>query len=102
MFITNGPRSWKLKGPSMLSRISIVTNLLLLLLSGGSVLIFLGREWTGSLGSTQRPLPGTDAQELWQYITKDNPYKSWKTFPKLPGRFIHASEQPHGDWIAAY
>jgi len=86
----------------MARRKSLVTHLLLWLLAGGSVLIFLGRGWTGSLGATQRPLPGPDAQELWQYITKDNPYKSWKTFPKLPGRFIHASEQPHGDWIAAY
>jgi hypothetical protein len=76
--------------------------LLLLVLAAGAVLILLSRGWTGSVGATQRPLPPPDAQQLWQYITKDNPYKSWKTFPKLPGRFIHANEQPHGDWIAAY
>jgi hypothetical protein len=83
-------------------RKSRVINLLLWLLAAGAVLVFLGRGSTGSLGATQRPLPGPDAQQLWQYITKDNPYKSWKNFPKLPGRFIHATEQPHGDWIAAY
>lgn len=83
-------------------RKSLVTNSLLWILAAGAVLIFLGREWTGSLGATQRPLPGPDAQQLWQYISKDNPYKSWKSFPNLPGRFIHANEQPHGDWIAAY
>ena len=47
-------------------------------------------------------MPGPDAQQLWKYISKDNPYKSWKTFPNLPGRFLHVKENPHGDWIAAY
>lgn len=83
-------------------RKSLVANSLLWILAASAVLMVLGRGSTGSLGATQRPLPGPDAQQLWQYISKDNPYKSWKNFPKLPGRFIHASEQPHGDWIAAY
>jgi hypothetical protein len=47
-------------------------------------------------------LPGPDARQLWKYITKDNPYKSWQNFPNLPGRFVHVNENPHGDWVAIY
>lgn len=50
----------------------------------------------------QSKMPGPDAQQLWQYISKDSPYRSWKNFPNLPGRFLHVKENPHGDWIAAY
>jgi hypothetical protein len=81
---------------------SFITKSLLLTLAAGAVLVFVGRGMTSSVGATQRSRPGPDAQQLWQYITKDNPYRSWKNFPNLPGRFIHATEQPHGDWIAAY
>lgn len=86
----------------MPNRKSFVTNSLLVILAAAALLVVLGRGWTNSIGATQRPLPGPDAQQLWQYITKDNPYKSWKNFPNLTNRYIRANEQPHGDWIAAY
>jgi hypothetical protein len=66
-------------------RKSLVTHSLLWLLAAGAVVDVLGRGWIDSHGATQRPLPGPDAQQLWQYISKDNPYKAWKNFPKLPG-----------------
>lgn len=28
------------------------------------------------------PLPEADPVSIWEYITKDNPYKNWATFPK--------------------
>lgn len=69
-----------------------------------SVLIIAGsRAKAGSIGGVLPPqMPGPDAQQLWKYITKENPYKSWKTFPDLAGRFVHVNESPHGDWIAVY
>ena len=51
--------------------------------------------------SRQAQLPGADARQLWQYISKDNPYQSWKTFPGVP-RYVHVAENPHGDWVAVY
>ena len=74
------------------------------ILLAGTILITLnGRVWPGSSAATlQTQMPGADAQQLWKYITKDNPYKSWKNFPNLPGRFLHVKENPHGDWIATY
>lgn len=86
----------------MPNRKSFVTNSLLGILVAAAVLTVLSRGWTSSLGATQQHLPPPDAQQLWQYITKGNPYKSWKNFPNLPKRYIQANEQPHGDWIAAY
>src|SRR5262245_51315300 len=61
-----------------------------------------GRRQAASNASTIQAMPGPDAQELWKHISKDNPYKSWKNFPNLPGRFVRLKEKPHGDWIAAY
>lgn len=67
------------------------------------LLIVSGRGWPATTASTpQSQMPGPDAQQLWKYITKDNPYASWKNFPNLPGRFLHVKENPHGNWIAAY
>ncbi len=81
-----------------------LTDLRLWVLLVGAVLMILGgRGWVGSSASTlQRTMPQADAQQLWQYITKDNPYKSWKNFPNQQGRFLQVKENPHGDWIAAY
>jgi hypothetical protein len=60
----------------------------------------VGPGW--SAAAFQAQMPGADAQQLWKYISKDNPYKSWKNFPDVPGRFLHVRENPHGDWIATY
>ena len=68
----------------------------------GSLLIIVGGRVRAGSATLQTQMPGADAQQLWQYITKDNPYKSWKNFPNLPGRFLHVKENPHGDWVAAY
>jgi hypothetical protein len=69
----------------------------------GSLAGFVGSSVrAGSVAPFQQQLPGADAQQLWKYITKDNPYKSWRNFPHLPGRFLHVKENPHGDWVAAY
>ena len=74
-----------------------------ILLTGMALTMFSGKDWSNSNASTlQSQMPGPDAQQLWKHITKDNPYKSWKNFPNLPGRFLHVKENPHGDWIAAY
>jgi hypothetical protein len=81
-----------------------LADLLCCILVVSTILIVVeSRRWSGSAASTLQPqMPGPDAQQLWQYITKDNPYPSWKNFPNLPGRFLHVKENPHGDWIAAY
>jgi hypothetical protein len=55
---------------------------------------------SGSPGQTI--LPGADAQQLWKYITKDNPYKLWKSPPNQSTRYVHVNENPHGDWVAVY
>jgi hypothetical protein len=91
-----------MKGLIMTDRKSLVTNSLLWILAMGVVFVFLGSGWHGSQGAPQQPLPRSDAQQLWQYITKDNPYKSWQNFPNLTSRIMRARENPHGDWIAAY
>jgi hypothetical protein len=71
----------------------------------GSAIMVVGR-WSSEAGSVapilQAPAPGADAQQLWKYISKDNPYKSWKNFPGQSGRYVHVNENPHGDWIAVY
>src|SRR5262245_5862193 len=73
------------------------------LLASTALVIFGGKAWPGSSASTlQAKMPGPDAQQLWKYISKDNPYKSWKNFPDLSERFLHVKENPHGDWIATY
>lgn len=76
---------------------------LVCVLAGASLLVVTtSRAGAGSVASAQQKMPGADAQQLWQYIAKDNPYRSWKNFPNLPGRFLHVKENPHGDWVAAY
>jgi hypothetical protein len=81
---------------------SRVAHLFFCLVAGFVVLVFLAAGWPRVSATQQAALPGPDAQQLWQYISQDNPYKSWKNFPNLPARFIHVTEKPHGDWIAAY
>ncbi len=55
-----------------------------------------------SLAATiQTQMPGPDAQQLWNHITKTNNYLYWKNLPDLP-RYIHVRENPHGDWVAVY
>src|ERR1051326_8078730 len=74
-----------------------------ILLAGVVMIILNSTTGSGSSAATlQSQMPGADAQQLWKYITRDNPYKSWKNFPNLPGRFLHVKENPHGDWIATY
>lgn len=92
-----------MESEAMTLRKESLTHFLLLILAVSAILVIVsGREWTGSIASTVQPqMPGPDAQQLWKHITKDNPYKSWKTFPNLP-RYIHVDELPHGDWVAAY
>ena len=73
------------------------------LLTGIVLFILCAKIWPGSsVAGVQAQMPGPDAQKLWQYISKDNPYKSWKNFPDVPNRFLHVKENPHGDWIATY
>ncbi len=74
--------------------------LLFCIIAGGAILIFTNSLWTGS-AAFQKQMPRADHNELWNYITKENPYKSWKTMPDLP-RFLHVRENPHGDWVVVY
>jgi hypothetical protein len=45
--------------------------------------------------------PGADAEQLWQYITKLSPYKSWRTLPRMTNP-LRVTEIPHGDWVGIY
>jgi hypothetical protein len=81
-----------------------LSNISLGILLTGIVLFiaFSKAEPASSAATIQIQMPGANAQQLWTYITKDNPYKSWKNFPDVPERFLHVKENPHGDWIATY
>jgi hypothetical protein len=74
----------------------VVLTAIVLFIVGGKA----GRA--SSAATVQSKMPGPDAQQLWKYISKDNPYTSWKNFPDVPDRFLHVKENPHGDWIATY
>lgn len=77
--------------------------LLILTLAVVGLISAAGRRATSSARSAeQTQMPGADAQQLWQYITKDNSYKSWKNLPNQGTRYVHVDEKPHGDWIALY
>jgi hypothetical protein len=77
--------------------------LLLWILVLGAIVIVAGRTIsTGTASSTPTAqMPGADARQLWNYITRTNNYLSWRTLPDLP-RYIHVKENPHGDWVAVY
>ena len=74
--------------------------LLVCLVAGSAILILANSTGSGS-AIVQKQMPGADHNQLWNYITKENNYLSWKTLPDLP-RYIHVSEKPHGDWVAVY
>jgi hypothetical protein len=79
-----------------------LVQLLILVIAAGTLLLISNQNWFGSsAASLQTLMPGPDAQQLFRYITKDNPYNKWKTLPNAP-RFLHVKENPHGDWIAVY
>lgn len=62
------------------------------------------------------PMPPAEANALWHYITRQNPYKptpkanepstsgGWNKFPGLEKESYpyRADEQPHGDWVGVY
>ena len=74
-----------------------------MLVASAILFVVTSRHQPASSASTiQSGMPGPDSLELWRYITKDNPYKSWRSFPNFPGRFAQVKENPHGDWIAVY
>lgn len=75
--------------------------LLLLCILAGSTIFILANGVRTESAPLQRQGPGPDHNQLWSHITKDNPYKSWKTMPDLP-RYLHVNENPHGDWVAVY
>jgi len=80
----------------------LVKLVILVLASATMLLLVSNRNWSGSSAATfQTQMPGPDAQQLFRYITKDNPYSKWKNLPDAP-RFIHVKENPHSDWIAVY
>ena len=80
----------------------LVKLVILVLASATMLLLVSNRNWSGSSAATfQTQMPGPDAQQLFRYITKDNPYNKWKNLPDAP-RFIHVRENPHSDWIAVY
>jgi len=80
----------------------LVKLVILCLASATMLLLVSNRNWSGSSAATfQTQMPGPDAQQLFRYITKDNPYNKWKNLPDAP-RFIHVKENPHSDWIAVY
>jgi hypothetical protein len=85
-------------------RKQLLTDVRLWILLGSMVLFLLGgKVLPPSNASTQQAqMPGPSAQQLWNYISKENPYKSWKNFPDVPQRFLHVKENPHGDWVATY
>jgi hypothetical protein len=47
-------------------------------------------------------LPGPDPEDLWQYITRTNPYEKWRPFPGLDQPFLQLTELPHGDWVGVW
>lgn len=69
----------------MTRRTQSLAHFLLGILAVGAVRAIVGdRTWTESTAATVQPqMPGADVQQLWKYISKDNPYKSWKIFPGL-------------------
>ena len=76
--------------------------LVLCILASSAIFVLANNIGTGSAAPTfQKPMPAADHNQLWAHISKDNPYKSWRTLPDLP-RYIHVSEKPHGDWVAVY
>ena len=76
--------------------------LLLFIIAGGTISILANSIGIGSAAPTlQKQMPEADHNQLWEYISKTNPYKSWKTMPNLP-RYVHVNENPHGDWVAVY
>jgi hypothetical protein len=46
------------------------------------------------------PLPGTDAQAIYHYITKENPYKSWQLWPGK-GK-LYQGRHPQGAYLTTY
>jgi hypothetical protein len=73
------------------------------ILLAAALVIVAGRSPVRSVAAgLQAKLPGADAQQLWQYISKENDYKSWKNLPGQATKFVHVNEKPHGDWVAVY
>jgi hypothetical protein len=45
-------------------------------------------------------LPGADAAELWQYMTRTNPYTGWGYWPGKVG--VYEGTRPHGAKLVLY
>lgn len=46
------------------------------------------------------PLPGTDAEAIYKYITQEDPYKNWKLWPGK-GK-LYKGRHPHGAYLTTY
>ncbi|MBI5847359.1 MAG: cytochrome P460 family protein [Nitrospirae bacterium] len=49
---------------------------------------------------TQLTLPGTDAAQLYVYITRSRPYTLWDLWPGKGKMYL--GTQPHGDFLTTY
>jgi len=59
-----------------------------------AVSLFLG----GAPGAaTDATMPAADAQTVWTYITKTNPYTDWPPFPGHEG--LYPGKSPHGAYL---
>jgi hypothetical protein len=67
-----------------------------------AIIVGAGLRAPSTPATTQLQLPQAEPGHLWNYISQDNPYRSWKNVPNQAERFIQVKETPHGDWVAIY
>jgi len=53
-----------------------------------------------SVSGAGETMPGSDAEELWNYITEESPYEGWGFWPGYVG--VYPGKSPHGAYLKLY
>jgi hypothetical protein len=53
-----------------------------------------------SISGAGEAMPGSDAEDLWSYITEKNSYEGWGFWPGYVG--IYPGKSPHGAYLKLY
>jgi len=65
---------------------------------GAVIGLVLGATLAG--GAQGGGLPGADPAALWNYFTKESPYKTWKSWPDFAG--MQSGRSPHGPKVRVF
>lgn len=76
------------------------TQKLLILIAAPVIVGLIAAFGYGNGTPGDKDMPGTDAEDFWEYISEKNEYKNWNAWPGKTG--MYEGQSPHGEFLKLY